>query len=246
MCEKVEERREIHLDLERFTTSIRPMSRTAKAFFLGTVIFSGASIWGVHMIQVREREVSCLSLSLRSLSLSSHTQLALLFSTRQCSLEYFETMHDWQRRDYRKNENSNSKIKRRNEPTWNRSNKSVIQESNHQEYHMGKYQRVAKGWISGARLVTSHEKMDRNGCVHFGSIVHRCCTFVSFALSCLEYPDSRKSANFACTDPVVALLPRSQHLQNPLSFPELQLSHSLSTDSATLSGPYNVEQSFAF
>ncbi|GAA5878605.1 hypothetical protein JCM16303_002141 [Sporobolomyces ruberrimus] len=32
------------------------MSRTAKAFFLGTVIFSGASIWGVHMIQVRERE----------------------------------------------------------------------------------------------------------------------------------------------------------------------------------------------
>ncbi|GAA6022230.1 hypothetical protein JCM11491_001673 [Sporobolomyces phaffii] len=32
------------------------MSRTAKAFFLGTVVFSGVSIWGVHMIQVRERE----------------------------------------------------------------------------------------------------------------------------------------------------------------------------------------------
>ncbi|GAA5907720.1 Pet117p [Sporobolomyces salmoneus] len=32
------------------------MSRTAKALFLGSVLFSGVSIWGVHMIQVRERE----------------------------------------------------------------------------------------------------------------------------------------------------------------------------------------------
>ncbi|GAA6002507.1 hypothetical protein JCM10207_001155 [Rhodosporidiobolus poonsookiae] len=32
------------------------MSRTAKALFMGSVVFCGVSIWGVHMIQVRERE----------------------------------------------------------------------------------------------------------------------------------------------------------------------------------------------
>ncbi|GJN89222.1 hypothetical protein Rhopal_002201-T1 [Rhodotorula paludigena] len=32
------------------------MSRTAKALFAGSVVFCGLSIWGVHMIQVRERE----------------------------------------------------------------------------------------------------------------------------------------------------------------------------------------------
>ncbi|BGP02652.1 hypothetical protein JCM10021v2_006372 [Rhodotorula toruloides] len=32
------------------------MSRMAKALFAGSVLFCGASIWGVHMIQVRERE----------------------------------------------------------------------------------------------------------------------------------------------------------------------------------------------
>ncbi|GAA5928784.1 Pet117p [Sporobolomyces koalae] len=32
------------------------MSRTARTFFIGSVVFTGVSIWGVHMIQVRERE----------------------------------------------------------------------------------------------------------------------------------------------------------------------------------------------
>ncbi|GAA6060517.1 hypothetical protein JCM10212_005598 [Sporobolomyces blumeae] len=32
------------------------MSRAAKALFTGSVLFAGVSIWGVHMIQVRERE----------------------------------------------------------------------------------------------------------------------------------------------------------------------------------------------
>ncbi|GAA5984335.1 hypothetical protein JCM11641_006186 [Rhodosporidiobolus odoratus] len=32
------------------------MSRTAKVLFGASVLFAGVSIWGVHMIQVRERE----------------------------------------------------------------------------------------------------------------------------------------------------------------------------------------------
>ncbi|GAA6042299.1 hypothetical protein JCM8097_000626 [Rhodosporidiobolus ruineniae] len=32
------------------------MSRTARAVFAGAVLFCGASIYGVHMIQVKERE----------------------------------------------------------------------------------------------------------------------------------------------------------------------------------------------
>ncbi|GAA5868834.1 hypothetical protein JCM1840_005138 [Sporobolomyces johnsonii] len=32
------------------------MSRTAKAIFGASVLFAGVSIWGVHMIQIQERE----------------------------------------------------------------------------------------------------------------------------------------------------------------------------------------------
>lgn len=37
------------------------MSRTAKVVFGASCLLAGVSIWGVHMIQVREREVRPVS-----------------------------------------------------------------------------------------------------------------------------------------------------------------------------------------